>query len=98
MAAEMPEGYGDRIMHVRLAFDGQAILGSDCPPEMYVKPQGVFVSLNVEDPARAERIFKALEEGGTVTMPFQETFWAKGFGMLTDRFGTPWMINCEQPA
>jgi PhnB protein len=95
MAGQMPEGHGDRVMHARLAFDGQALLGSDTPPEMYTKPQGVFVALNVEDPARAERIFKALEEGGSVLMPFQKTFWAEGFGMLTDRFGTPWMVNCD---
>ena len=51
----------------------------------------------VERTADAERIFRALAENGTVTMPFQETFWAHGFGMCTDRFGTPWMINCEKP-
>jgi PhnB protein len=97
MSGGVAAEHGDRIMHARLVFDGQALLGSDAPPEMYSPPQGVYVALNVEDPARAERIFKALEEGGTVQMPFQKTFWAEGFGMLTDRFGTPWMVNCESP-
>ncbi|MGZ3362940.1 MAG: VOC family protein, partial [Xanthobacteraceae bacterium] len=46
----------------------------------------------------AERVFHALAESGTVRMPIQETFWAKRFGMLVDRFGTPWMINCEKAA
>ena len=50
------------------------------------------------DPAEAERVFQALSEKGTVTMPIQETFWALKFGMLVDRFGTPWMINCGKPA
>src|SRR5204862_506156 len=50
----------------------------------------------VEKPADAERIFKALAESGTISMPFQETFWAHGFGMCTDRFGTPWMVNCAK--
>jgi PhnB protein len=43
-----------------------------------------------------ERAFHALAEGGTVTMPLQETFWAKRFGAVTDRYGLPWTINCEQ--
>ena len=33
--------------------------------------------------------------GRQVTMPFAATFWAKGFGMLVDRFGVSWMVNCE---
>ena len=56
------------------------------------------VSIQIETPAEAERVFHALAEGGEVRMPIQETFWAQRFGMLVDRFGTPWMINCEKPA
>jgi len=59
--------------------------------------KGITVTLGVDEPAEAERIFNALSEGATVQMPIQQTFWAARFGMLTDRFGTPWMINCEQP-
>jgi PhnB protein len=44
---------------------------------------------------QARNAFEALGEGGTVTMPFEKTFWAAGFGMLTDRFGVAWMVNCE---
>lgn len=50
------------------------------------------------DPAEAERIFRALEENAKVTMPLGETFWAVRFGMLVDRFGIPWMVNCEKAA
>ena len=57
-----------------------------------------FVSLQFTDPDEAERVFGALAEGGAVTMPLEETFWAARFGALTDRFGTPWMINCDRPA
>jgi len=46
----------------------------------------------------SERIFAALSDKGTVQMPLQQTFWARRFGMLIDQFGTPWMINCENPA
>jgi PhnB protein len=59
------------------------------------KMQGFSVSLVAQDPAEAERIFNALSDGGTVTMPLAETFWAVKFGMFRDRFGTPWMVNCE---
>ena len=58
--------------------------------------KGIMVTLGVDDPAEAERIFRALSEKGTVQMPIQKTFWAERFGMLVDQFGTPWMINCEQ--
>jgi PhnB protein len=60
--------------------------------------KGFSVSLGIDEPAEAERVFNALAEGGNVTMPIQQTFWALRFGMLVDRFGTPWMINCEKPA
>lgn len=97
-AEHTPPGAQDRIMHVRLVVDGQALMGSDSPPEYFEKPQGISVSLNVDEPEDAERIFHAFAEGGTVTMPIQKTFWAGRFGMLVDRFGTPWMVNCEKGA
>jgi len=62
------------------------------------KPQGFTVSVQINDTARAEAIFRGLADGGTVTMPFAETFWAARFGMLVDKFGTPWMVNCDRPA
>jgi PhnB protein len=52
---------------------------------------------DLEGPTDAERIFNTLARDGTVTMPFGETFWARGFGMVTDRYGIPWMINCAKP-
>ncbi len=73
-------------------------MGSDPPPERYQAPQGFSVSLSVKDPAETERIFNELAEGGTVHMPVQKTFWSARFGMLVDRFGIPWMLNCEQAA
>jgi PhnB protein len=56
------------------------------------------VTIGVNDPKEAERIFHALAEKGSVRMPIEKTFWAERFGMLVDQFGTPWMINCEQAA
>jgi len=81
-------------MHARLNVRGQRLMASDIPPDSYQKPQGFAVSLGITDVAEAERIFHALEENATVLMPLQKTFWAESFGMLTDQFGIPWMINC----
>ena len=86
----------DKIIHARMTFGDQMLMASDAPPEHHRPMQGFSVSLTVPEPAEADRIFKAFSEGGQVTMPIQETFWAHRFGMLVDRFGTPWMINCEK--
>lgn len=96
--AHVPADWHDKIMHARLVFGDNVLMASDAPPGRFEKMQGMEVALNVKEPTEAERIFKALAEGGAVTMPLNETFWAVKFGMLTDRFGTPWMINCEKPA
>ena len=88
--------FRDKIMHVRMTVGDQVLMGSDAPAEHYQPMQGFSVSINVTEPPEADRIFAALSEGGKVTMPIQQTFWALRFGMLVDRFGTPWMVNCEE--
>jgi PhnB protein len=97
MAAQTAPEDKDRIMHARLKAGDMMLMGADAPPQFYQPAQGMVVSLSVDAPAEADRIFKALSENGTVKMPIQETFWAQRFGMLIDRFGTPWMVNCEKP-
>ncbi len=100
---EMPGGAADQfppethnlIMHTTLEVDGDFIMGADSPPDRYTQPKGITVSIGVKDKGKAERVFNALCEGGTVTMPFAQTFWSPGFGMCVDRFGTPWMVNTE---
>ena len=84
----------DRIMHARITIDGEVLMASDAYPGNFTKPQGFAVSLQVEQPADAERRFKALADGGSITMPFGKTFFSKGFGTCVDKFGTPWMVNC----
>jgi PhnB protein len=93
---DMPrhEGMDDKIMHVHVVAEGAELMGSDAPPQYYQKPQGTSVSLHVETAGDAERIFNALAGGGQVTMPIAKTFWAERFGMLTDRYGIPWMVDC----
>jgi PhnB protein len=87
---------GNRIMHARLEAGGRLLMGGDAPIHGSSKPQGFCVSVAVDNPAEAERIFHALAEGGAVNMPIGETFWAQRFGMVTDKFGTPSMVNCEK--
>jgi PhnB protein len=94
----VPAEWRDKILHARLVFGDNVLMASDAPPGRQEKMQGFSVSLVMTDPAEAERVFNALADGGSVRMPLGETFWAKKFGMLTDRFGTPWMVNCEKAA
>lgn len=86
----------DRIMHARMQIGDRLLMASDAPAEHFTPPQGFHVQVGVSDPAEAERIYKALAAGGKQTMPMAETFWARRFGMLVDKFGIPWMINCEK--
>jgi PhnB protein len=90
----MPPEFAEKIMHATIQVGDAYLMLSDggCMSKID-KFQGFGVSLGVPDLATAERYFNALSEGAHVTMPFQKTFWAQGFGMLTDRFGVPWMIS-----
>lgn len=97
MGEQTPPEWRDKIMHSLIMIGDEALMGADAPPSMREQPQGFSVTVNVDTAAEAERIFNALAEGGTVNMALQETFWALRFGTLSDRFGTPWMINCPRP-
>jgi PhnB protein len=96
--AHVPPEWRDKVMHARLHVGDTVLMGSDARAEHYKQPSGFSVSLQVKDPAEAERIFNALAENGQVHMPIQQTFWAARFGMFADQFGIPWMINCEGDA
>lgn len=87
------------VMHGRLGFPGGGMLmGSDGGPSGFEGYKGVSLSVNRDNLADGEAVFKALSEGGEVRMPFSPTFWSPGFGMLVDKFGVPWMVNVEVPA
>src|SRR5271155_5619062 len=90
-----PPEWVNKILHARLNVNGEILMASDAPPGRQERPQGFSLSLTIKDPLDAERIFKALSENGTISMPFQKTFFAQRFGMFVDQFGIPWMINCE---
>lgn len=90
----VPANWKKKIMHAQLAVGDEIIMASDAPE--HKTPQGFSVTINVDSAADAERVFKALSDGATITMPIAQTFWAERFGMLTDKFGTPWMINSPE--
>lgn len=99
MKDQVPPDYHGRIMHTSLRLPDGLLMASDTGPwEPYKGPmQSCALSLQFTDMAKARKVFDALAEGGSVGMPFGETFWAAGFGMLTDRFGVAWMVNCDKP-
>jgi PhnB protein len=96
MAKDAPPEWGAKILHASFSVGDVVLAGSDT--QGYERPRGFSVMLGLSDRIEAERIFNALAEDGTVTVPLQETFWAVRYGSVTDRFGIPWTINCgEEP-
>lgn len=84
----------DRIMHAYLVHKDFTLMAGDTPPGVpYKGINGVSMTLTYPTAAEGKRVFAALAEGGTITMPLGETFWTEAFGMLVDRYGTPWGIN-----
>jgi PhnB protein len=89
-----PASHSDRIMHAYLVHPDFSLMAGDAPPGVpYQGINGVMMTLTYATAAEARRVFESLADGGKITMPLSETFWADSFGMVTDRFGTPWGVN-----
>ncbi len=95
MADQVPADWQDKVMHASFTVGGQVLMGGDVAPDRYEEPRGFSLSLHIENMADAERIFHELARDGRVMVPLEKTFWAERFGMVVDRFGIPWLINCE---
>lgn len=93
IADQTPPESRDRVMHAYLTIGDAKLMGSDAPPEHFTPARGTHISIQIDDVKEGQRIFTALSEGGSITMPFEKTFWAERFGMAVDRFGTPWMVS-----
>ena len=91
--ASCPAGAGDRIMHSCLVLDGRMLMASDSPPGMHKGREGFALALNYPTVDEARKTFDTLAQGGSVMMPIGKTFWTEAFGMLTDRYGTAWMVS-----
>ncbi len=96
MGKDAPAEWSGKIFHARLVIGDTELLGADSLPGTYESARGFSILLNMTDAVEAERVFGALAENGIVRMPLQETFWASRFGVVTDRFGIPWTLNCEK--
>jgi PhnB protein len=99
LMTDLPADYGSKVMHASFvgANGDVKFMASDGRPNS-THDQGSRISLSVSmsDVADGERVFRALADGGTVTMDFQKTFWGATFGMLTDKYGIDWMVNAGQ--
>ncbi len=98
LADHVPADWQDKVMHGSLTVGEQVLMGGDVAPDRYEEPRGFSLSLQIKNTADAERIFRDLAKDGRVVLPLAKTFWADRFGMVVDRFGIPWMINCEGTA
>jgi Uncharacterized protein conserved in bacteria len=95
MADTVPPEWQNKIMHASLTIGEHVVMGGDPAPDSYEEPKGFSLSINMKSAPEADRIFRELATDGRVLVPLEKTFWAERFGMVIDRFGIPWMINCE---
>ena len=98
----LPEEAKSQLAHVHLVAGGASLMGGDsfmgCDGSEKVDGRNdTTVNIDVETVEEAERVFAALSAGGNVQMPLMETSWSHCFGMFHDRYGKPWMINCQKP-
>jgi PhnB protein len=93
---EVPENLKDKVMHARMKIGESVLYMSDTfDPTSVKQGNNVSLSLEIEDTTKLEKLFNELSAGGTVKMPLEDTFWGARFGMLTDKFGIHWMMNCQ---
>ena len=92
---EIPEEQKDKVMHAVFSFAGNSFMASDGMEELSQQPGRISLSLGLKDKEKAEAVFMALSDGGSVTMEFQHTFWNAHFGMCVDKFGIHWLVNAD---
>ena len=96
-AMKPPPGYEEKIMHADFRIGQTQLMADDGMGDKAAEFKGMTLAIEAADDAEAKRVFTALAEGGKVSMPLMQTFWASSFGMLTDKFGVPWMVNVAEP-
>lgn len=93
--AGMPAGDGERVMHANFVSPSIKFMASDSRPTTQYGEGRISLSIGTKNVVDAQRVWDALAKDATIDMPFSDSFWGAKFGMLTDRFGIDWMINCE---
>lgn len=96
MEHQVPADWSNKIMHGSVTIANQVLMGADVAPDRYEAPKGFSLSVQITGVAEAERIFRDLSAGGKIVMPLEKTLWAARFGVVVDRFGIQWLINCEE--
>jgi len=100
---QMPGGtvqdpaWAGKVMHARLELGGNSIMGADIPSPPFLPVRSAYLSLSLGSIEEAEQVYAVLSDGGEVSMPIQETFFAHRFAMLRDKFGMLWMLLNEKP-
>jgi PhnB protein len=94
----IPPEAANKVMHASFRIGATTVMASDGPCQGQPNFHGFSLSINLNDPAKAEQLFNGLAAGGTVKMPLGKTFFSPCFGMVTDRFGVAWMIHVEAPS
>jgi PhnB protein len=93
---EVPPDWRNAVLHARMQIGETTLLGADVPPERFQPMRSAYLTLIVDSSDEAERIYALLTDGGQIFMPMAETFFARRFAMLRDRFGTSWMLLHER--
>ena len=93
----LPANEADKILHVSMPIGNTLLMGSDVPSSFgkTVFGQNVQISINTDSEKEAEKLYKALSEGGKINMPLEKTFWGSYFGMVTDKFNVNWMVSYD---
>jgi len=93
-----PEAERDLVMHANIVKDGFLLMASDTSEQHGSVTTGssISLSMNCDSEEEINSMFAAISAGGTVTMPLEDTFWGARFGMFTDKFGMPWMMNYDK--
>jgi PhnB protein len=97
-ASQVPPEWRNAVLHARIEIGDTTILGADIPPDRFQPMRSAYLSLLADSLEEAERVYALLADGGQIFMPMAETFFARRFAMLRDRFGTSWMILHERAA
>ena len=91
-------GRATNIMHCTMKVgDSTIMMCDDSRPEAAAGDGNISLAIGLNDPERASQLFGNLADGGSVIMPLKKTYWAEAFGMVTDKFGVKWMVNCAAP-
>jgi PhnB protein len=91
-------GPAENIMHCTIKVGDSTVMMCDDPrPDAPADGGNISLAIGLNDPQRAKQIFDNLANDGSVVMPLQKTYWAEAFGMVNDKFGVRWMVNCDAP-